>query len=61
MAELAAVGRAKQKHGNAFAEARLERRVRIDIDFRNARAGCVGKRDERCAHVVAEMTVRADE
>jgi len=61
MAELSAVRCTEQEHGNAVPEARLERRVRIDVDLRDAGAGRCGKRDERCAHVVAQMAVRPDE
>ena len=61
MAHFAAVDAALQQHWHSIAVPRLERRVHVDVDLADARAGRRRERRERIAHLVAEMAVGADE
>lgn len=61
MAEFQPVDRSEEQYGHELAEARLEHRVRIHVDFRNAYAGRISERLQRRAHLVAQLTICADE
>ena len=61
MAKLGAVDCTDQKHWHALAEAFLEPRLGVDVDLRDSCAGRLGERSERRPHVIAQMTIRADE
>jgi len=62
MAKLAAARDvAEQQYRHALAERGLERRVGVDVELDERRLSLRDERRKRRAHVVAEMTVRADE
>ena len=61
MTQLAAVDVALQQDGNVLAEPRLERGICVDVDLDHGRSRLRSERRKRRAHVVAEVTVRADE
>ena len=62
MAELGTVGRiAEEQDGHEIAEARFERRMRIDVELDQVDRASRQQRRQRIAHLVAEMTIGARE
>jgi len=61
VAKLAAADAALHQHRHAIAELRLEHRMVVDVDLYDRRAGVRRERRQCRAHVIAQMTVPANE
>jgi hypothetical protein len=61
VAELAAADPALHQHRHAIAEVRFELWMGVDVDLDDRRAGARSEWRQCRAHVVAQMTIRANE